>query len=68
VLADARDELITEAFARAAYGVAIDRASWTVDQAATRRLRAELRVARGPGALPKVARAPHPRTVSERTS
>jgi N-methylhydantoinase B len=66
VLADLRAELITEGFARSAYGVAIDRASWTVDQAATRTLRVELRVARGPGPLPKVAWVPHPRPVPER--
>jgi N-methylhydantoinase B len=68
VLADLRDELITEGVARAAYGVVVDRASWTVDQAATRALRAELRAARGPGPLPKVAREPHPRRGPERIS
>ena len=68
VLADLRDELITDDFARAAYGVAVDRASWTVDPALTRTLRAEIRVARGPGPLPKVAWAPHPRHGSERSS
>jgi N-methylhydantoinase B len=59
VLADIRDELITEAFAREAYGVAIDRASWTVDRATTRTLRAAHRARRGTGALPQVAREPY---------
>jgi N-methylhydantoinase B len=68
VLADVRDELIAADLARAAYGVAIDRASWTVDQVATRNLRAELRGARGPGPLPKIARVPSAAPLRERTS
>ena len=66
VLADVRDELITEEFAREAYGVAIDRAAWAVDQAATRTLRAAHRATRGPGPLPKVAREPHRRPLHGR--
>jgi N-methylhydantoinase B len=58
VLSDVRDELITEEFAREAYGVAIDRAAWTIDAAATRTLRAAHRATRAPGPLPKVGREP----------
>jgi hypothetical protein len=63
-----RDELISEDFAGAAYGVVIDRACWMVDPMATRTLRAELRAARGPGPLPKVAREPHHRSLRARAS
>jgi N-methylhydantoinase B len=66
VLADVRDELITEAFAREAYGVAIDRAAWAVDRAATRTLRAAHRATRAPGPLPQVAREPHRRPLHGR--
>ena len=56
VLDDLRNELITEPFAREAYGVVVDTARWTVDATATRALRAELRARRGPGPLPRVRR------------
>ena len=56
VLDDLRNELITEPFAREAYGVVVDTARWTVDATATRALRAELRARRGPGPLPRVKR------------
>jgi N-methylhydantoinase B len=53
---DLRNELITEGFAREAYGVVVDTELWTIDEAATRTLRAEMRARRGPGALPRVRR------------
>jgi N-methylhydantoinase B len=53
---DLRNELITERFAREAYGVVVDTERWTVDEAATRALRAEMRARRGPGPLPRVQR------------
>jgi N-methylhydantoinase B len=56
VLDDLRNELITERFAREAYGVVIDTGRWTVDAAGTRTLRAEVRARRGPGPLPRVRR------------
>jgi N-methylhydantoinase B len=45
VLKDVRNELLSEALARAEYGVVIDSAGWTVDEEATARLRSELRLA-----------------------
>jgi hypothetical protein len=40
--------------------VVVDTAAWKVDEAATRKLRAELRARRGSGALPVIARAGRP--------
>jgi N-methylhydantoinase B len=68
VLSDVRDELITEEFAREAYGVAIDRAAWTIDAAATGTLRAAHRATRSPGPLPKVGREPSRRPPQGRSS
>ena len=56
VLRDVRNGFVSLASARADYGVVIDEATWTVDGAATERLRAELRRARGGAALPTVSR------------
>ena len=54
VLADVRNELITARVRRARhYGVAIDRAAWTVDAGGDRaRCAPSMRAARGPGPLP----------------
>jgi N-methylhydantoinase B len=47
VLRDVRNDLVSLEAARADYGVVIDPAALAVDAAATRRLRAEQRAARG---------------------
>ena len=54
VMADLRDELISEATAREAYGVVIDREDWRVVGDETRALRRRLREARGWGVAPAV--------------
>lgn len=54
VLHDVRNELISLTAAADAYGVVIDSRTWTVDTAATQRLRAEIRAARGWTEVPKV--------------
>lgn len=55
VLRDVRNELVTEAAARRDYGVVVDTRTWTVDEAATRRLRDTMRSRRGAsGAMPVV--------------
>ena len=56
VLRDVRNELVSPEAARRAYGVVVDTVSWTVDQAATDRLRAARRSARTEVPLPKVLR------------
>lgn len=56
VLNDVRNELVSVESARSDYGVVVDTAAWKVDDAATRRLRAELRARRGSGPLPRIAR------------
>jgi N-methylhydantoinase B len=47
VLRDVRNGLVSLARARDDYGVVVDAATWTVDAAATRARRGELRAARG---------------------
>ena len=54
VLKDVRNELISLSVAANDYGVVIDTPNWQVDAAATRRLRAEIRAARGWSEVPKV--------------
>jgi N-methylhydantoinase B len=56
VLRDVRNELLSAAKAEADYGVVIDTVRWTIDAAATRMRRDEIRVARGWDKLPKVQR------------
>ena len=55
VLRDVRNELVSMQSARDDYGVIVDGARWTVDEAATRKLRATLRASR-PGRLEKIVR------------
>ena len=55
VLKDVRNELVSSESARDDYGVVVDRARWTVDEAATRKLRASLKAKRS-GRLEKVVR------------
>jgi N-methylhydantoinase B len=55
VLRDVRNELVSLETARDDYGVVLDPAAWTVDEAGTARRRAALRAAR-PGPLPAVRR------------
>ncbi|HEX9867802.1 MAG TPA: hydantoinase B/oxoprolinase family protein [Candidatus Tectomicrobia bacterium] len=54
VLKDVRNELISLAAAANDYGVVIDARNWKVDEAATQRLRDEIRAARGWPEVPKV--------------
>jgi N-methylhydantoinase B len=54
VLKDVRNELISLATAAQEYGVAIDTHNWKVDEAATQRLRDEIRALRGWSEVPKV--------------
>jgi N-methylhydantoinase B len=54
VLNDVRNELISPAVAAQEYGVVIDTHNWKVDGPATRRMRAEIRAARGWSGIPKV--------------
>jgi N-methylhydantoinase B len=54
VLKDIRNELISLAAAAHDYGVVVDTHNWKVDEAATQRLRAEIRAARGWSEVPKV--------------
>jgi N-methylhydantoinase B len=54
VLKDVRNEFVSPAKAAADYGVVLDTATWTVDEAATARRRAEIRRARGWTGVPKV--------------
>ena len=55
VLCDVRNGYVSAGSARADYGVVVDTASWAVDEAASTRLRAELRAARGNAPLPAVS-------------
>lgn len=63
VLCDVRNEYISEALARSDYGVVLDLNTWTVDEAATRDLRAQLRRQRGSAKAPFVDRGTLPRSV-----
>jgi N-methylhydantoinase B len=54
VLRDVRNELLSAAKAQADYGVVIDTRTWVVDKPATGQRRAEIRVRRGWGEVPKV--------------
>jgi N-methylhydantoinase B len=54
VLKDVRNELVSLFAAASDYGVVIDPHNWTVDAAATQRLRADIRAARGWSEVPKV--------------
>jgi N-methylhydantoinase B len=54
VLRDVRNEYLSAARAKADYGVIVDTAAWRVDEAATRKLRAEIAAARGWREVPKV--------------
>jgi N-methylhydantoinase B len=54
VLADVRNEFLSAAKALADYGVVIDAHAWTVDAAATKRNRTDMRQRRGWTELPKV--------------
>jgi N-methylhydantoinase B len=54
VLRDVRNEFLSAERARADYGVIVDTQTWRVDAAATDRLRAEIRAARGWHEVPKV--------------
>jgi N-methylhydantoinase B len=56
VARDVRNEFVSLRSAREDYGVVIDVATWTVEEAATRALRDELRVARGWREVPTVSR------------
>jgi N-methylhydantoinase B len=56
VLRDVRNELVSLRSAREDYGVVIDAATWTVDEAETLRLREQLRAARGWPEVPTVSR------------
>jgi len=56
VLRDVRNELVSPAAAERDYGVVVDTERWTVDGAATDRLRARRRSARTTDALPFVTR------------
>jgi N-methylhydantoinase B len=57
VLKDVRNELLSLAKAEADYGVIIDAGTWTVNEPATQRRRAEIRVRRGWREVPKVQRS-----------
>jgi N-methylhydantoinase B len=54
VLRDVRNEYLSAARAKTDYGVIVDTAAWRVDEAATRKLRAEIAAARGWREVPKV--------------
>lgn len=54
VLKDVRNELLSFQVAADDYGVVIDTTTWTVDVAATQRLRTSLRTVRGWGDVPRV--------------
>lgn len=64
VLKDARNELIGLHTARQSYGVVIDPERWTVDVAATERLRAQIRTARRGVEPPKATWQDWPQTAS----
>ncbi len=54
VLKDVRDEVVSQRKAENDYGVVVDPRTWTVDEAATGKLRTELRTRRGWTEVPKV--------------
>ena len=56
VLRDVRNGLVSDASARADYGVVLDTAQWKVDEVATRALRTDLRRARAWPQPPEVTR------------
>ncbi len=56
VLRDARNGFVSLGSARDDYGVVIDHPTWTIDEAATAKLRAELRAKRGWTETPVVSR------------
>ena len=56
VLKDVRNEFVSLKSAREDYGVVLDTTTWTVDEAATERLRAEQRAARNWTEVPKILR------------
>jgi N-methylhydantoinase B len=55
VLADVRNEYVSVDGARRDYGVVIDDSAWSVDVAATEKLRKSRSLARGDATLPAVA-------------
>ena len=55
VLRDVRNQLVSVEAAAAEYGVVVDSQSWSVDEAATERLRGESRKTRGWSETPKVS-------------
>ncbi len=54
VLRDVRNEFLSAAKARSDYGVVIDTQGWTIDNAATERVRTAMRASRGWTEVPKV--------------
>jgi N-methylhydantoinase B len=54
VLKDVRNEFVSAANAQMDYGVVIDTKAWTVDAAATERLRADMHMRRAWSEAPKV--------------
>jgi N-methylhydantoinase B len=64
VLKDVRDEVVGRKKAESDYGVVVDPGSWTVDEAATTGLRAELRARRGWTEVPKVLQDSPPNRAS----
>ncbi len=60
VLRDVRNEFLSADKAAADYGVVVDTSRWRVDEAATERMRAEIRARRGWAEVPKVQRGASP--------
>jgi len=56
VLRDVRNELVSLVSARDDYGVVVDPTTWTIVEAATARLRGDLRIARGWSEVPTITR------------
>jgi N-methylhydantoinase B len=54
VLRDVRNEFLSAERAKSDYGVVVDTGTWRIDAAATEKLRAEIRAARGWREVPKV--------------
>jgi N-methylhydantoinase B len=54
VVKDVRNGLISLSAAASDYGVVIDTGNWKIDEAATQRLRTEIRAVRGWSEMPKV--------------
>ncbi|MBI3499838.1 MAG: hydantoinase B/oxoprolinase family protein [Proteobacteria bacterium] len=65
VLKDVRNELLSLDLARRDYGVVIDPRAWSVEEAETKQLRAELRRRRGWTEPPKVSREDPPAITAE---